>query len=177
MKTRKLALISVLLSAVLMLSVVFPASAEATRKEVSAFESSCSNGFEKAWMEGQVMHIRNYIHTNRVVSTDVELNGINTTIAGGQVNLLNGDAMIKGTFSLHPYAINGTWEGDWVQISTNGIQQAWAVGQGTGALSGKKLFLDITMDPSNTDSSFCAGLGLWEGNGWDVGYILVTGQP
>ena len=172
MKTRRIMLISVVLSLVLMLNAVLPVSAEATRQEVSAIESSCSNGWEEMWMEGQAMHIRNFIHTNRLVSADDELNGINTTIADGQINLLNGDGLIKGRFSLKPDTINGTWEGTWLSISTKGLNRAWAVGQGKGELSGKTLFLDIIGDPTNLNSSLCGVLGAWDGNYTDVGYIL-----
>ncbi len=177
MKTRKMLFWSVILSVILLLGMVMPVSAEATRKEVSAVETSCGNGWEKMWMDGQVMHIRNFVHTNRLISADAELNGINTTVADAQINLMNGNGLIKGTWSLKPDSINGTWEGTWLSIGTKGLGKAWAVGQGKGELSGKMIFLEISGDPSNTDTSQCAGLGTWEGNYTDVGYILENGQP
>ncbi len=176
MKTRRMVLVPAVLSVLLLLSVALPVSGQATRTDVSALESSCANGFEKMWMEGQVMHIRNFVHTNHIVSSNPLLNGINHTLASGNFNLLNGNGAINGTWSFQPDGIDGTWEGTWLSISNKGLgDRAWAVGQGKGALAGKTIFLEIQSDPSTENP--CEDPATWVGNFHDEGYILDTGTP
>ena len=166
------------IAAALLLSMALPANAKATRIEVASFEYDCGNGFETEWMEGQVYHVRNYIHTNREVSDFPELNGINYTVGSGDINILTGVTVIRGTMSLRPDTIDGTWEGTWTFISNAGLTRGYAVAQGTGELFGKTLFLnlyDAEYDPST--AYMCEGLGEWEGNVYTVGHILDTTAP
>jgi hypothetical protein len=60
-------------------------------------------------------------HTNVNVSADPELNGINTTVADADFNLKTGNAVIRGTTSLQPDGIAGTWEGTWTFIYNRGV--------------------------------------------------------
>jgi len=171
-------LLAVLITTVLLISMVLPVSAKATRIQVNSFEYDCGNGFEKDWIEGQVYHIRNYMHTNRNVSAFPELNGINYTVGDGDFNLLTGVTAIRGTLSFKPDTIDGTWEGTWTFNSNAGITRGYAVAHGTGDLFGKTLFLNL-YDTESTplDDEMCEGLGVWEGNMIAEGYILDTSTP
>lgn len=177
MKGTKTILLAVMIATTLLFGVAFTARAKATRIEVASFEYDCANGFEKDWMDGQVYHIRNYVHTNRNVSVFPELNGINTTIADGDFNLLSGATSIRGTMSFKPDTINGTWEGNWTFISNAGVTRGYAVAHGTGDLFGKILYLNLyDTAPTPEDEVMCEGLGIWEGNVIADGYILDQGS-
>ena len=169
-------LVTAILAAGLLLGMAYPASASATRIQVTTFEYDCANELEQEWMEGQVYHIRNYHHTNRVVSDTPEVNGINTTVADAEIRLNTGYVAIRGTMSFKPDTIDGTWEGNWTFISNKGVVRGWSVAQGTGELFGKTLFVNIyDTAPTPEDQAMCAGLGDWEGNVITEGYILDSG--
>jgi hypothetical protein len=170
-------MLAILLTGALLVSAALPANAKATRIPVASFEYDCGNGWETDWMEGQVWHIRNYVHTNRNVSEVLELNGVNTTVADAEINLATGDVAIHGKTSWKPDTIEGTWEGSWTFISNAGVTRGYAVAHGTGALSGKTLYLNI-YDPPNPITpegpEMCEGLGDYEANTYAEGYILDT---
>jgi hypothetical protein len=181
MKRNIFILLAVLLSAALILGSVLPANAKATRIKVDSFEYDCGNGWEADWMDGQVWHIRNYIHTNRNVSDYPELEGVNTTVADAEINLASGYVAIRGKLSWKPDTIDGTWEGTWIFISNAGTTKGYAVAQGTGELSGKTLFLNL-YDPPNPYTPeegevMCDGLGEYEANTYAEGYILEHSAP
>ena len=181
MNKRVSILLGVLMVISLVLVMVWPANAKATRIEVSSFEYDCGNDWEKDWMEGQVWHIRNYVHTNRNVSDFPELNGVNTTVADAEIHLPSGYVAIRGTLSWKPDTIDGTWEGSWTFISNAGITRGYSVAHGTGELSGKTLFLNL-YDPPNPYTPeegeiMCEGLGNYEANTYVEGYILEGSVP
>ena len=170
-------MLAVLMAAALLLGMVLPANAKATRIEVSSFEYDCGNGWDDDWMEGQVWHIRNYLHTNRNVSDFPELDGINTTVADAEIKLDTGYVAIHGKLSWKPDTIDGTWEGSWTFISNAGITRGYAVARGTGELSGKTLYLYLYDAPPTPEkgAAMCAGLGDYESNTIAKGYILDSG--
>ena len=169
-------LLAVVLAAALLLNMALQASAQATRVEVASYEYDCFTGVDKVWAEGQVQHIRNIYHTNIDVSDSPELNGINTTVADAEFNLITGTITIRGTMSFEPYEIDGTWEGTWFYVNNNGVIKGQAVARGTGTLSGKTLFLDLYDTPYNPETEvMCEGIGLPEGNIVIEGYILDSG--
>lgn len=167
------------LLAVMLLGFVVPVQSQANRIEVNSYEYDCFTGLEKAWGDdGQVMHLRNVYHTNIDVSSSPYLNGINTTVADAEINLKTGSMIIRGTMSLKPHDIDGTWEGTWVSISNQGVVKTQAVAKGTGALSGKTLYLNIYDAPYDPETeAMCAGIGEPEGNVFTEGYILDTSSP
>ena len=174
-------LLTVGLAAALLFSMTLPVSAKVARVDVSTFEYDCANSWEKDWTEGQVWHIRNFVHTNRSISDSPELNGVNTTVADAEIWLNTGHVMIRGTSSLKPDTINGTWEGTWTFIANAGITRGYAVYHGTGDLFGKTLFLNL-YDPPNPytpeeGAVMCAGLGEYEANTATEGYILENPAP
>jgi hypothetical protein len=181
MKRNIFILLAELLSAALILGSVLPANAKATRIEVSTFEYDCANSWEDDWMEGQVWHIRNFVHTNRNVSDYPELEGINTTVADAEIKLATGYVAIRGKSSWKPDTIDGTWEGTWIFISNAGTTRGYAIAHGTGELSGKTLFLNL-YDPPNPytpeeGAVMCEGLGDYEANTYAEGYILEHSAP
>jgi hypothetical protein len=181
MKRSIFILLAVLLSAALMLGGAMTANAKATRIEVNSFEYDCGNGWEKDWMEGNVWHIRNYVHTNRNVSDFPELEGVNTTVADAEINFATGYVAIRGSLSWKPDTIDGTWEGSWIFISNAGVTRGYSVAHGTGELAGKTLFLNL-YDPPNpytpeVGEVMCAGLGEYEANTYAEGYILESVVP
>jgi hypothetical protein len=181
MSKRVSILLGVLMALTLVLVVALPASAKATRTEVSSFEYDCANAWEKDWMTGQIWHIRNFVHTNRNVSDFPELSGVNTTVADAEINVATGAVAIRGTSSWKPDTIDGTWEGSWTFISNAGVTRGYAVAHGTGELFGKTLFLNL-YDPPNPftpeeGAVMCEGLGDYEANTYAEGYILEGSAP
>jgi hypothetical protein len=176
---KKLAVIafSTVFVAALMLGVAFQANAQATRYEVSSFEYDCTTDWGTDWMEGNAWHIRGIVHENINISANPEMNGINTTVADGDFNLENGTASIRGTMSFKPDTIDGTWEGHWAFIANKGVYFGRAVAQGTGALEGQTLFLDLYdgVDPGDADAVCATVGGVPHGFTEARGYILVTG--
>ena len=167
--------LSVLLAAVLLMSVTFAASAKATRTPITSVEYDCLVDIgQMPRMEGNVIHMREVLHVNVNVSDTPEFNGINTTVADAEFNLKTGGAVIRGTMSFQPYGIDGTWEGTWVFIGTKGKGTAQAVAHGTGALAGKTIFLNLYDGPYNEAklNEMCAGIGDPEGISLTEGYIL-----
>ena len=183
MKRIKIFTFATFCSIALLLAVTLIASAEASRTYFSGIEYDClvDLGVEP-WIEGNVMHMRDVVHVNVNVADTSELNGINTTIADAEFNLKTGGAVIRGTFSFQPYDIAGTWEGTWIFTGNKGVGAAQAVAHGTGALSGKTLFLKL-YDPAPDDprlgnlDAMCAEIGISEGVTLFEGYILNSGTP
>lgn len=177
---RKLAVImlSGMFVAVLLLGVAFQANAQATRYEVDSYEYDCTTNWGSEWQEGNVWHIRGIVHTNVNISDDPEMNGINTTVADADFNLKNGNAVIRGTMSLKPHDIDGTWEGTWTFIATNGIYRGQSVAHGTGALKGKMLFMELfDAVPADDAEAVCASVGgVPHGFTATKGVVLVTGS-
>jgi hypothetical protein len=164
---------AVIIAAVLLLGVAWQVSAKAIRDDVSSYEYDCFTGLETMWQEGNVLHMRGVHHTNVNVSDNPELNGINTTVADAEFNLATGNVVIRGTMSLQPAEIDGTWEGTWTFIANNGVNSGKAVAHGTGALTGKSLFLDLyDAEPDGKLETACAGIGEPEGYGRSEGYVL-----
>lgn len=161
---------------VLLVSVTFAASAQASRTYFTAVEYDCFTGMgSEPRMEGNVMHMRDVWHVNVDVSDTPEFNGLNTTIADAEFNMKTGGAVIRGTLSFQPYGIAGTWEGTWIFVGNKGKGVAQAVAHGTGVLAGKTLFLKLYDDP-NPDfdklAQMCAGIGEPESIVLVEGYIL-----
>jgi hypothetical protein len=152
---------------------------QAVRYDVSSYEYDCFTGLEAVWQEGNVLHMRGVGHTNVNVSANPELNGINTTVADADFNLKTGNAVIRGTTSLQPDGIAGTWEGTWTFIYNKGVGVTGrAVAQGTGVLKGKTLFLDLyDAEPDGNLQARCEGIGDPEGYARSEGYVLETGAP
>jgi hypothetical protein len=164
---------------VLLLGAAGQVGGQAVRYDVSSYEYDCFTGMEKVWEEGNVLHVRGVGHTNVNVSTNPELNGINTTVADADFNLKTGYAVIRGTMSLQPDGIAGTWEGTWTFIYNKGVGVTGrAVAQGTGVLKGKTLFLDLyDAEPDGNLQARCEGIGDPEGYARSEGYVLETGAP
>ena len=176
MKRSKWGVMAAVVVAVLLLASAWTASARAVRTEVSGVEYDCFTGMEAMWQEGNVLHLWGVGHTNLDFSDNPEVSGVNTTLADAQINLQNGNVTIHGTSSWQPEGIAGTWEGSWNFIANRGIVRAQAVAQGTGALKGKTLFLDIyDVPPGEGDAAFCEGIGDYEGTVRFEGYILDNG--
>lgn len=169
--------LSVLLAIVLLMSVTFVADAQENRIYLTAVEYDCAVDMGTPWMEGNVMHMRNVVHVNVDVSATPEFNGINKTLADAEINFKTGGAVIRGTLSFQPESIAGTWEGTWIFVGNNGMGTARAVAHGTGALTGRTLFLKLS-DAEPDDPRYenlpamCAGVGEPEGIVLIEGYIL-----
>ncbi len=157
--------------ALLLFGVTRQANAQAARIEgLTAYEYDCAilETFNPTFT-GQMMHLRDYVHVNILVSDSPYLNGINTTIANAEINLKNGSAAIRGTMHLEPTAYPGSaWDGQWVFVASKGALFGRAVAQGSGELAGMTLFMDLTDAPVADDAEVvCA----------TVSYDGYTGVP
>lgn len=178
MKRRISIILAFVLAAALFLSVVLGASAKTMRTDFTVYEYICMTDPGQVWVEGDIMHIRGIKHTNVDVSDTPEVNGLNYTVADGDINLKTGYAAIRGTFSIQPEGIQGTWDGTWTFIGNAGIARGRSVGRGTGELAGKTLFLELYDIPYNPDTvNVCTGIGEPEGNTDIRGYIMDPGGP
>jgi len=183
MKRIKIFTFATFCSIVLLLAVTLMASAEASRTYFTATEYDCFVDLgAEPWIEGNVMHMRDVVHANVDVSDTPEFNGINTTLADAEFNLKTGGAVIRGRLSFQPSGIAGTWEGTWIFTGNKGEGAAQAVAHGTGALSGKTIFMklyDAEPDDPRYDNlaAKCAGIGEPEGIVLVEGYILNSGTP
>lgn len=168
--------LSIVFALVLLISLAFTASAQASRTYFTAVEYDCFTGMgTEPRMEGNVLHMRDVWHVNVDVSDTPEFNGLNSTVADGEFNLKTGGAVIRGTLSFQPYGIAGTWEGTWIFTGNRGKGVAQAVAHGTGALAGKTLFLKLYDDPDpdfDKLAQMCAGIGEPESIVLVMGYIL-----
>jgi len=183
MKATKTITLATVCSIVLLLSVTFVANAQTNRTYFTAVEYDClvDMGTEP-WMEGNVLHMRNVLHVNVDVSETPEFNGLNTTLADAEFNLKTEGAVIRGKLSFQPKNIAGTWVGTWIFTGNEGQGVAQAVAQGTGALSGKTLFLklyDAELDDPRYENlpAMCAEIGEPESIILVEGYILDSGNP
>lgn len=166
----------VMLSVAVWLGAAWPAGAGAVRISVSGVDHDCFTGLDQAWESGNLLHLRGVGHTNVTVSPNPEINGLNVTLADAEINLAKGVTAIRGTSIITPDGIAGTWEGSWVFIANRGVVKGQAVAQGTGALRGKILFLELSdLPPDPNGAAFCEGLGDYEGSVRMEGYILDTG--
>jgi hypothetical protein len=183
MKRIKSITLAVVCAIVLLVSVTLVANAQSDRTFLTATEYDClTDPGAEPWMRGDVLHMRNVLHVNFDVSDTPEFNGINTTVADAEINFKTGGAVIRGKLNFQPDGIAGTWEGSWVFIGKKGKGTAQAVAHGTGALSGKTLFLTL-YDAAPDDPRYvnlpaiCAGVGEPEGIVLVEGYILNSGKP
>lgn len=183
MKRIKSITLAVICAIVLLVSVTLVANAQSNRTYLTATEYDClTDPGAEPRMEGNVLHLRDVLHVNLDISDAPEFNGINTTVADAEINFKTGGAVIRGTLSFQPDGIAGTWEGSWVFIGNKGKGTAQAVAHGTGALSGKTIFLTLydaePDDPRYVNlPTMCAGIGEPEGIVLVEGYILDTGKP
>jgi hypothetical protein len=180
MKRMTTILLALVIATTLLLVMTLGANAQATRTKVTSYEHDClSQQPDKLWMEGDVLHIRGVGHKNVNISDTAEMNGINTTVADADINMKTGYAYIRGTMSLKPKGIQGTWEGTWVFINSKGVNSGSAVAHGTGALEGKSLFLKLYDSPTVPETArMCADFGPPESSNSTIeGYILDPGGP
>lgn len=163
---------------VVLLAVAFPGSAQTVRTDFTQVEYDCLTDPGVQWQQGNVMHIRDILHTNFGASDNPLWTGVNTTVANADINLSNGIAAIRGTASFQPAGIDGTWEmtWNWIYGPGQGVGFGSAVGHGTGGLEGKTVFLklyDLPYDP--VIEQVCEGTGTPEGIIFTEGYILDPG--
>lgn len=183
MKRIKIYTLATFCSIALLMAVTLMASAEASQTYFTATEYDCLVDLgAEPWVEGNVMHIRDVVHENVDVSDTPELNGINTTLADAEFSLKTGAAVIRGTLSFQPSEIDGTWEGNWIFTGNKGVGAAQAIAHGTGALSGKTLFMKLydaePDDPRYENlAAMCEGIGVPEAIVLIEGYILNSGKP
>lgn len=175
---KRIAKFSIVLVGLLVLLVMaLQVSAQSTRTDFTTVEYDCLTGEGEVWQEGNVLHIRDRLHTNFDISDNPMWNGVNTTIADADINLKIGNAAIRGTLSFQPEGIDGTWEGTWVWMYNRGLGYGWGVAHGTGALEGKTSFMkvyDAPYDP--VIEEMCAGTGSPDGVIYTEGYILDPGR-
>lgn len=174
MKRQTILILAVLIAAVLLTGTALYAKAGTTRTDFTSTEYVCGLSMDKMWQEGNVLHIRGYEHRNPNISTTPEMNGLNTTFANADINLLTGVTIIRGTFSIKPDGIDGTWEGTWVFNGVPGGSGAVrGVGRGTGDLAGKLIYLKVyDLPPDSGDPAMCAGIGEYEGVEHVEGYFV-----
>ena len=174
MKKLSVFILAVVIAAALLIGSTTNSSAGGTRTDFTATEYVCAPEPPEMWIGGNVMHIRDYKHINVNVSDSPLHNGLNTTMADADINMKTGIAIIRGTFSIRPEGIDGTWEGTWVFNGTPGVGFVRGRGVGTGELAGKLIFLEVYDLPPNPDlnEEMCAGIGAPEGIEKVEGYIL-----
>jgi hypothetical protein len=163
-------------------------SAKSVRTDVESVEYDCFTGFAEGggiWQEGDVMHIRDILHTNFNFSDTPELTGVHSNVANGQINTATGHVTVRGQSTWVPEGIDGAWVGHWIWIATKDRNDTWGIFRGTGALQGKILFTDVYDYPEapprpDICDAVCASAEpescYLEGTVRTDGYILEVGE-
>lgn len=187
MKKRIVVVIVFILVALLALSTSGLISAKSVRTDVESLEYDCFTGFAengRVWQEGDILHIRNVLHSNINFSDTAELVGVHSNVASGDINLATGHTSIRGKSVWQPDGFDGAWVGHWTWLTNEQFNQGWGVFRGTGELSGKLLFTNVFDEyepPPNPTvcDVFCAGEDpetcYYEGAVRTKGYILEIG--
>jgi len=149
---------------VMLLLAAGSASARATRTPIAYTMFSCAvldPGTEWYSGDGSTVHVRGRVHKVINVSDDVRLAGPGTLVGGFDLNLVTGTGNGRGTWSVQPDDVEGTWEGTWSGHWT--VTDNWSsrvVGHGSGDLAGLKIFADVyTIEIPIDPPSPCAAFG------------------
>jgi len=175
-------LMVVLLATGMVIAVVLGAASLASAKQTQIpfkiVEYDCFTGMDKdPLVTDDILHIRGIRHVNVDVSDNPMVSGLNTTYGMAEINQVTGNGVIRGTWSLKPDTIDGTWEGTWVVVSNNGVVKADAQAKGTGELSGKQLVMQLYDAPWDDEIlAKCANIGLPEAILFAEGYIVDPGE-
>ncbi len=178
MKTAKF-LLPLMVIAALALTVI-PASAQATRTPINATEYVCLNTPGRAWMEGNVYHVRGQVNETVVVA-EGQIWGSNTAVINFDYNLSTGQIVVQAKADFVPLGADGGYAG-------TGIFRFFGAGhnpilgvssfQGYGALKGQSIHLAGMVPLGPTDPAgpgYCAGHGTYFDTTLWKGYILTAG--
>lgn len=177
----------VMLVVVMVLGTAGAIGAKSMRTDVSSLEYDCFTGFaEGGGMEqkGDILHIRDILHTNVNFSDTPELQGIHSNVANGTINMATGQVSVRGKSVWVPDGIDGAWVGHWTWIANSSQNKTWGILRGTGELKGKMLFIDVYDEPDppplpGVCDEICAGKDpescYYEAAVRAEGYILEMG--
>jgi hypothetical protein len=90
---------------------------------------------------GETLHFR-VSNRNQWVTGNPLIDGIETNTGAANINLNNGEAVVRLNLSLKPDAVNGTWE---IEQQVRPPTGSTGVGHGTGDLQG--MTIKFTTDP------------------------------
>ncbi|MDX1664999.1 MAG: hypothetical protein R3272_14505 [Candidatus Promineifilaceae bacterium] len=144
-----------LLLLVLLTGVAF---ADAEKTTFEWIEVGCAITPGQVWQSGNVLHVRDEVHTAIVLSDEPLLRGTNTIVSNVNLNLKNGTGTGYGTLRAELDAVDGAWEGRWSFQIEDGLFEGRAVSEGTGELRGKRLHSTFEQIPlSELDENPCPG--------------------
>ncbi|MGH9166957.1 MAG: hypothetical protein ACRD02_03870 [Acidimicrobiia bacterium] len=98
-------------------------------------------GEEKVSEDGLLL-VRNRVFTDIVESSESQVAGTNRVTVSLDLDPEAGTGAVKGTFTLTPKGLEGTWEGELVG-SLNGMISATGLGRGTGDLLGRVIYVSF----------------------------------
>ncbi len=83
-----------------------------------------------------MLHIKRQVFTDLVESQDPRIAGTNRPTLDINLNPESGDGELRGSFTLQPTAVDGTWEGELQGQFIQGFVTSSGIARGTGALAG-----------------------------------------
>jgi hypothetical protein len=127
-----------------LLAIAGPAWARAEKIDVEVLDYACEWIPGKTWITpGGILHIRGEVYHTLIFSEDPRLQGTTVVEANWNLNLATGDYFTFGNITFQPEGVGGTWDGHWSSHFRDGVISASLVAQGTGALHGLQLKMDI----------------------------------
>jgi hypothetical protein len=114
-----------------------------------------TNGEE--FVTGNVLHFRDAENSNLWSTGNPLLDGPEVNVVNGDINLMTGTGVAHPRTTVHPVAVDGTWEIQiTVTVGPTGLT-GHGVGHGTGDLAGMTIFFsnpgDVAIDPSDNPCS------------------------
>jgi hypothetical protein len=163
----------------MLLVLVGPAAAKATRTELTACEYD--QGFDPdqdIWTyPGPNFHLRDRIHPFHDYATDGRVTGVVNVVASGNFNA-DGIGTAWGTFTLYPddTGYGGYWEGTWV--GPDNQPEIRLVGHGRGEFKGLQLRETLVWDAESMGNcpAVSPGPESFPISGYLEGYILDPGK-
>lgn len=117
----------------------------------------CGGTSGEEFLTGNVLHFRDAENANLWVTGNPLLDGPEVNVVNGDINLRTGTGVAHPRTTVHPVAVDGTWQIQiTVVIGASGLT-AHGVGHGTGDLAGMTIFFsnpgDVGIDPADNPCS------------------------
>lgn len=145
------------LASILAVALVSPVVASSERIPFSGVFYPCGGTNGEEFVTGNVLHFRDASNSNLWVTGNPLLDGPEVNVVNGDINLKTGTGVAHPRTTVHPVAVDGTWQIQiTVVVGATGLT-AHGVGHGTGDLAGMTIFFsnpgDVGIDPADNPCS------------------------
>lgn len=145
------------LGIMLAVALVSPVAAAPERVPFSGVFYPCGGTSGEEFVAGNVLHFRDAENYNLWATGNPLLDGPEVNVVNGDINLKTGTGVAHPRTTVHPVAVDGTWQIQiTVAVGATGLT-AHGVGHGTGDLAGMTIFFsnpgDVGIDPADNPCS------------------------